>query len=219
MKTIEYRTVDKSQWGDGPWQNEPDKKQWRDPETGLPCLIVRGPAGALCGYVGVSEDHPWYGKEYDNHDLEWDDPERDRLPGSVLRVHGGVTFAGGCHGITEGDYQRMLERVAEHQKMAERYPRGDSAEWLKAWLPHLGSFEAYSKKAEAEFICHKDQANKEVWWFGFDCAHAYDVLPKRKLWRLDPDIPEQEIPGEEYRDMAYVEAQVASLAKQLAAVK
>lgn len=40
MQTIEYRTIDKTAWGDGPWLNEPDKKQWQDVETGLPCLAV-----------------------------------------------------------------------------------------------------------------------------------------------------------------------------------
>ena len=30
MQTIEYKTLDKSKWGDGPWQDEPDKKQWLD---------------------------------------------------------------------------------------------------------------------------------------------------------------------------------------------
>lgn len=54
MRTIEYQTIDKSEWGAGPWQSEPDKKQWQDPETGLPCLIVRGPPGALCGYGGLT---------------------------------------------------------------------------------------------------------------------------------------------------------------------
>ena len=57
METIEYRTMDKSVWGPGPWQNEPDKRQWQDEATGLPCLIVRNSMGALCGYVGVSEGH------------------------------------------------------------------------------------------------------------------------------------------------------------------
>ena len=49
MQRIEYRTIDKSQWGEGPWQDEPDKIQWQDEETGLPCLIVRGHMGFLCG--------------------------------------------------------------------------------------------------------------------------------------------------------------------------
>jgi hypothetical protein len=83
METIEYRTVDKSKWGPGPWDGEPDKRQWQDKATGLPCLIVRNPGGALCGYVGLSEGHPLYGKDESDcpHDID---------------VHGGLTFADFC---------------------------------------------------------------------------------------------------------------------------
>lgn len=81
MESKEYRTVDKSSWKRGPWDNEPDKAQWPDPTTSLPCLIVRGPSGALCGYVGVDESHPLYKVDYDNVDVE---------------VHGGLTFASLC---------------------------------------------------------------------------------------------------------------------------
>lgn len=82
MKTIEYRTMDKSAWGPGPWQSEPDKRQWQDEATGLPCLIVRNRVGGLCGYVGVSEGHPSYEKDYDN--------------AGDFEVHGGLTFANHC---------------------------------------------------------------------------------------------------------------------------
>jgi hypothetical protein len=83
MKT--WTTIDKSEWGDGAWQDEPDKIQWIDEATDLDCLIVRGNAdiGSLCGYVGVPPGHPWHGKGY--HDVE---PEP--------RVHGGLTFADSC---------------------------------------------------------------------------------------------------------------------------
>lgn len=99
MERVEYRTIDKSSWGIGPWQDEPDKMQWQDEETGLPCLIVRGPVGALCGYVGVAEGHPWHGHEYSKPlrpaeagEDEWmvDSPE------SRIRVHGGLTFSAFC---------------------------------------------------------------------------------------------------------------------------
>jgi hypothetical protein len=67
MQTIEYRTVDKSGWPRGEWDNEPDKVQWRDEKTGLPCLIKRHPYdGFWCGYVGVSAAHPNYGMRYDD---------------------------------------------------------------------------------------------------------------------------------------------------------
>lgn len=81
MKKIEYRTIDKSSWGPGDWQDEPDKVQYKDHATGLPCLIVRNGAGALCGYVGVTSGHPWFQKGYDDVDAS---------------VHGGLTFAGPC---------------------------------------------------------------------------------------------------------------------------
>jgi hypothetical protein len=81
METREYRTKDKSLWIRGEWDNEPDKVQFTDEDTGLPCLIVRGPSGALCGYVGVAEGHPYFQKEYDAVDVD---------------VHGGLTFNGFC---------------------------------------------------------------------------------------------------------------------------
>lgn len=79
----EYRFIDKTTWGPGPWQTEPDKIQWQDMATGLACLAVRHPVhGHWCGYVGVPEGHPLFGKSYD-------DAER-------FDVHGGITFADTC---------------------------------------------------------------------------------------------------------------------------
>lgn len=87
MKNLDWTFVDKQGWGEGPWQDEPDKIQWTDTETGLPCLIVRGPHGALCGYVGVDSDHPLYNTDYFN--------------GPHLDVHGGLTFSDFCRENTE----------------------------------------------------------------------------------------------------------------------
>lgn len=53
MQALEYRTIDKSEWARGEWDDEPDKIQFQDEATGLPCLIVRNRVGGLCGYVGV----------------------------------------------------------------------------------------------------------------------------------------------------------------------
>lgn len=69
------------QYGEGPWLDEPDRVEWRS--EGLPCLIVRNNLGALCGYVGVPEGHPWYGRHYDDVDAD---------------VHGGLTFSDPCSG-------------------------------------------------------------------------------------------------------------------------
>ena len=79
MKT--WTTDDKSTWGDGPWQVEPDKMVWVDLATDLDCMIHRNRVGSLCGYVGVGPDHPWHGKHYDDIDAD---------------VHGGLTYSNKC---------------------------------------------------------------------------------------------------------------------------
>jgi hypothetical protein len=97
----EYRTIDKASWGPGPWQDEPDKRQWRDGATGLPCLIVRGPSGALCGYVGVSKTHPAHGLDYSFWNYDADARPLTPIQTAIngLEVHGGLTYADGCqHG-------------------------------------------------------------------------------------------------------------------------
>lgn len=94
----------------GPWDNEPDKKQWLDPKTGYPCLIVRGPMGALCGYVGVGKDHPCFEKECDEVNVS---------------VHGGLTFADRCQ--ESGAICHIVERGED-----------DKVWWLGFDCLHLG---------------------------------------------------------------------------------
>lgn len=97
METIEYRNViDKTGWERGEWDLEPDKVQWQDEATGLPCLIVRGPSGALCGYVGVPVGHPWHGADYDSCGRYSPKPEGYE-PDWYPDVHGGLTYASGCN--------------------------------------------------------------------------------------------------------------------------
>lgn len=104
MEKIEYTFADKASWGRGPWDSEPDKVQWPDAETGLPCLAVRNDSGAWCGYVGVAEGHAYFGLSYDDDEISVD-------------VHGGLTFAdfcspyrkehGICHVVGEGENDRV----------------------------------------------------------------------------------------------------------------
>lgn len=114
--------IRKSQWGKGPWQNEPDRLQWVDKATGLTCLALRGPVGSFCGYVGVPETHPAYEITYDGTPVteheEWRKQSRkyirenspnfekldfpkmpDVIPGigeaiEKITVHGGLTYSG-----------------------------------------------------------------------------------------------------------------------------
>jgi hypothetical protein len=98
MKTIEYRHRDKSDWGEGPWQDEPDKRQWQDEATGLPCLVVRNRGGALCGYVGVPAGHPCFEVDYDDVYGTYNEDYTERTSGPLpdLEVHGGLTFSDFC---------------------------------------------------------------------------------------------------------------------------
>lgn len=89
MKDIEYKTIDRTGWDAGPWDSEPDKLQFTDEATGLPCLMNRNSlAGSWCGYVGVPEGHPYFGKEYDEVKLDG---------------HGGVNFASFCQAGDESN--------------------------------------------------------------------------------------------------------------------
>lgn len=162
----EYRTIDKSDWMRGPWDSEPDKLQMVHEETGLPCLIVRGPVGALCGYVGVPEGHPWHGVDYDNcgfgpkpegYEEDW-----------YVDVHGGLTFSNACS-------------------------HGDDP---------------------AKGVCHVPEAGEpdNVWWLGFDCAHYGDLT----CMSYPAHIRDGFGRSGEYRDVEYVKAQIANLARQAA---
>lgn len=85
METKAYTTIDRAAlgWPSGEWDGEPDKVQWPDATTGLPCLAVRNPCmGNWCGYVGLAPDHPLYGKDYSDNYFD---------------VHGGLTFADKCN--------------------------------------------------------------------------------------------------------------------------
>lgn len=104
METIVYDTnplLDKTGWPTGEWDNEPDKMQWQDETTGLPCLVVRNRWGALCGYVGVPNNHRFYEIDYHNVVAE---------NGDHPRVHGGLTFASKC---SEGPENETICHVPE----------------------------------------------------------------------------------------------------------
>lgn len=164
MKTIAYHSDDKQAWGTGPWTSEPDKLQWQDETTSYPCLIVRSHIGALCGYVGITAAHPWFGKSYSEVDEE-------------VACHGGLTFSDMCQ----------------------------------------------SGKTEKS-ICHvpDDGESADIWWFGFDCAHAGDIcpamnalLPLRAPYNRDVySCNKRDV----YCDLAYVKRETENLALQLRAV-
>jgi hypothetical protein len=82
----EYRTIDKSDWGDGPWSDEPDKVVWVDETTNLDCMAVRNHSGAWCGYVGVPGGHRAFNRDYED------------LP---VVCHGGLTYSNFCQPVSD----------------------------------------------------------------------------------------------------------------------
>ena len=73
--------VDKTAWGPGQWNDEPDKVHFVVKENGMDGLAVRGPHGGWCGYIAIEPGHPDHGKDYDSVGVE---------------VHGGLTYGSLC---------------------------------------------------------------------------------------------------------------------------
>lgn len=91
----EQRDENPYPWGDGPWRDEPDRVEWRNPGSALPRLVLRNRLGAWCGYVGLPPWHPLHGR------TAWgtggtDEQEDDRI--NRLEVHWGITYANECRG-------------------------------------------------------------------------------------------------------------------------
>jgi len=74
-------------------------------------------------------------------------------------------------------------------------------------------------------ICHVPKPGEpdDVWWLGFDCAHAFDVTPghdaflKSRGVELPPFIFGERM--QTYRDLPYVRGVIERLAEELAAMR
>lgn len=103
------RPPPKSEWGPGPWQDEPDSLTWTAGPEGRRYVLVAQRAmhfGHWCGYVGVPGNHPAAG--FSSYKDEVSILEvLHRLAGGTLKtwcevrlavnelsVHGGITYAG-----------------------------------------------------------------------------------------------------------------------------
>lgn len=219
MKELKYSHIDKSAWGVGPWQSEPDKLQWQT-AAGLLGLIVRNNGGALCGYVGISATHPYFGINYSGCTLT---PKCDELYCShlpELDVHGGLTFSDFCHAPTPAAWEKWRSNIRSRIAAAVQFPKGDMAEEIRTKGHLLDNYEAWCRYIESAAICHspEDGEPDHVWWFGFDCAHSGDFCPKY-AHIYESLHPESSIFADgHYRDLVYVRREVESLAEQLVKV-
>lgn len=75
--------VDRTGWPKGPWDDEPDRVDWKT-EAGYPAILLRQRRGNWCGYVGVPLEHP---------------SRADGFDADSLNVHGSITYGGACAGV------------------------------------------------------------------------------------------------------------------------
>lgn len=109
-----------------------------------------------------------------------------------IEVHGGLTYGRICE-----DGPTPKRRITADARRICHVPRG---------------------QVRYEPISHATDYRVEdahAWWFGFDCDHAYDVVPGRA--KDHQPFMAAEIGGE-YRDDGYVYREVRNLASQLRAI-
>lgn len=226
-----FGVVDKTSWGLGEWMDEPDKVQWADPESSLPCLVLRGPVGSLNGYVGVPREHSLYGKTYSQvvplpktfliHRFY-----KERYPelpgpgvceselGSYISCHRGLTYSGVCQTIDVVTQTKLRDALHRCREESLKYPSGDAAEFIKEWESIIHSTEMIKSRLEATMTC--SVPSEDLWWFGFDCSHAGDFSPKlEKFITSATPAWSGSGNGDVYRNVAYVKDACTNLAKQL----
>lgn len=160
MQVIEERNIDRAGWESGPWDSEPDKKQWLDEASGLACLIVRNQNGGnLCGYVGVPKTHPLHGKSYH---------ERVTCPADPNAV------------ANTSEAKPWMAWLGESLRGED-----DGTIALDALVDVHGGL-TYADECQGR-ICHVTEDGDHVWWFGFDCAHGGDLRPTDKYGFNGPD--------------------------------
>lgn len=199
---MDYKDLPKKKWGPGPWQDEPDKEEWVDADTGLTCHIRRNMlgTGSLCGYVGVPPTHPAHGLSYNGVTQSEDDEQMANFRAEMRKAN--------------GNPDKILKGVS---KVARPETIPGIGEALLAVRVHGGL--TYSGAL---------RASSNLWHFGFDCSHAFDLSPMMEatLKRIHIDqgttsaaylrkvhvAPKYR---DVYRDINYVRGEVTSLAQQL----
>jgi hypothetical protein len=209
--TAAHVLIPKAQWAKGPWHKEPD--QFLFTHAGFPCFIFRNMlvTGSLCGYVALTPEHPWWGKDY-SECVETPPCEPRCLDPSAIAD----AFP---------ELPKVSKRMAEH--MAE-------PSWSCDHRPEviLDVHGGVTYAGPMQQIGNADERPQSFeWGFGFDCAHAGDLAPLMdatlrfiylsqgpagvRHWKEHQRIMR---PYERYRTMSYVRKQVEGLAEQLAKV-
>jgi len=180
VRTITYPVnplIDKSNWPAGEWDDEPDKVQWQDETTGMPCLAVRNRMGAWCGYVGVPQGHRFHGVGYDNVSLGDDWRDESHYP----PAHGGLTFSNSC-----------MEGVPENQGICHVVEPGedDHVWWLGFDCAHSGDLMPGMIQFHEQYLAtlsEEERAKREEYSYMRDetyknLAYVKEVCAQLALW-------------------------------------
>jgi hypothetical protein len=195
---------DKSTWGAGPWQSEPDEVRWIDEATNLPCWIRRSPVtGSLNGYVGVPRSHPAFGLPASFYHFDFD-PEAEPIDWTDI-----------------ANPRTAFEREAL-KRMAERHHKQQLEHWqaVKDRIPIQHFVNDLRCHGGLTWANQWDDSSPDWWWFGFDCGHAGDVAPAMNAIKDRLGFPriavESMLRRETYRTVAYVTEECTQLARQIA---
>lgn len=203
----------KRAWGPGPWQDEPDSARWT--HAGLECYVYRNlhVTGSLNGYVAVTDEHPWWGKEYNECvAMPQCDPEPE-IDYATMERQGFPVPAQGS---------RMRGLMSD--------PRWSCDHRIETMLEVHGGV----TYAGPMVMIADEQEDRFAWGFGFDTGHAGDVTPAMdallrqiylskpggaKEWAEHQRVMTHGFMANTYKDLAYVQAETERLAEQLAIVK
>lgn len=112
--------------------------------AGLPCRVVKTDMGHFCGYVGVSDCHPWHGKCYS---------EKVDVPESVMNRTIDVDKVGVIN---------LLCASVSGEDM-------DSGK-----LDIVLAVDVHGGLTFAQQIAPGGPSDAASWWFGYACAHTGD---------------------------------------------
>lgn len=247
----DFEDIDKRSWGPGEWLNEPDKVQCikegyhclilRSHHGGL-CGYIGVDKEHLCygltgdGISSLVADilHAEFREQLiksggDPHKMDlMDHPEPDSDAGRAMlgiSVHGGITYSGANVNASKEAWLDFRGNFEKARKQARLYPHGHSARWLRNWAKAEHSYSEFCRIVKQTCICLALGAGAEdddLWWLGFDCAHAGDLVPAIEvLTRSFRFKPSEATAGwkDVYRNLEYVESECQQLAIQLRAIE
>lgn len=158
--------------------------------SGLRCVAIAGDSGHRCGYVGLPKSHPLYGVSYGAYS-----PALDALWATAKE--GPV----GDRGIIP-IFCALLNEADEVQPTPELV------------------FDVHGSITYASSEAGYPVEHDDLWWYGFDCAHAgdakdFDLLKDEHLRDIHTEFGNEGV----VRDLAFVVEECEKLAAQLASME